>query len=158
MNINAHLETADSVREKARSALGFDRSSALDLVNREAFASDEDYLDAATKAELERSSREYRAARSRLKVEYRARQEDEQRKTQNETYKTLRAEAVLDDLDRRTIDEQAVSLARRDLVANRIGASELGKTIERYAKELGEKRKSEKAASAMFNAVLRGQL
>lgn len=158
MNINAYLETADSVREKAKSALGFDRSSALDLVNREAFASDEDYLDAATKAELERSSREYRAARSRLKAEYRARQEDEQRAAQKETYKTLRAEAVLDDLDRRTIDEQAVSLARRDLVANRIGASELGKTIERYAKELGEKRKSEKAASAMFNAVLRGQL
>ena len=99
MNINAHLETADSVREKAKSALGFDRSSALDLVNREAFASDEDYLDAATKAELERSSREYRAARSRLKAEYRARQEDEQRTVQKETYKTLRAEVTLDDLD-----------------------------------------------------------
>ena len=54
--------------------------------------------------------------------------------------------------------EQAVGLARRDLAANRITASELGKTIECYAKELGEKRKSEKAASAMFNAVLRGQL
>mgnify|MGYP004660449377 FL=1 len=158
MNINAHLETADSVREKAKSALGFDRSSALDLVNREAFASDEDYLDAATKAELERSSREYRAARSRLKAEYRARQEDEQRAAQKETYKTIRAEVTLDDLDRRTIDEQAVSLARRDLVANRIGASELGKTIERYAKELGENRKSEKASAALFNAVLRGQL
>ena len=158
MNINAHLETADSVREKAKSALGFDRSSALDLVNREAFASDEDYLDAAAKAELERSSREYRAARSRLKAEYRARLEDEQRSAQKETYKTLRAEATLDDLDRRTIDEQAVSLARRDLVANRIGASELGKTIERYAKELGEKRKSEKASAALFNSMLRGRM
>lgn len=158
MNINAHLETADSVRERAKSALGFDMSSALDLVNREAFASDEAYLDAATKAELERSSREYRAARNRLKAEYRARQEDEQRAAQKEAYKTIRAGVELDDLDRRTIDKQAVSLARRDLVANRIGASELGKTIERYAKELGEKRKGEKAASAMFNAVLRGQL
>ena len=158
MNINAYLETADSVREKAKSALGFDRSSALDLVNREAFASDEDYLDAATKAELERSSREYRAVRSRLKAEYRARQEDEQRAAQKEAYKTIRAGVELDDLDRRTIDEQAVSLARRDLVANRIGASELGKTIERYAKELGEKRKSEKATNTMFNAVLRGTL
>ena len=158
MNLNAYIETAESVREKAKAAIGFDRSSALDLVNREAFANDEDYLDAATKAELERSSREYRAARSRLKAEYRARQEDEQRAAQKETYKTLRAEAVLDDLDRRTIDEQAVSLARRDLVANRIGASELGKTIERYAKELGEKRKSEKASAAMFNAMMRGKL
>ena len=158
MNLNANIETAESVKEKAKAAFGFDMSSALDLVKRSDYDSDEAYLDAAAKAELERSSPEYRAARSRLKAEYRARQEDEQRAAQKETYKTLRAEAVLDDLDRRTIDEQAVSLARRDLVANRIGASELGKTIERYAKELGEKRKSEKAASAMFNAVLRGQL
>ena len=158
MNINAHLETADSVREKAKSALGFDRSSALDLVNREAFANDEDYLDAATKAELERSSREYRAARSRLKAEYRARQEDEQRTTQKETYKTIRAEVTLDALDRRTIDEQAADLARRDLAANRIAASELGRTVERYAAELGEKRKNEKASAAMFNAMMRGKL
>ena len=51
-----------------------------------------------------------------------------------------------------------MSLARRDLVANRIGASELGKTIERYAKELGEKRKDEKASGALFNVMLRGRM
>ena len=90
------------------------------------------YLDADAKAELERSSPEYRAARSRLKNEYRARQEEKQRTAQ--------------------------SLARRDLAANRIAASELGKTIERYAAELGEKRKSEKAANTMFNAILCGTL
>lgn len=108
--------------------------------------------------QLERSSPEYRAARSRLKNEYRARQEEEQRTAQSEAYKTIRENTSLDELDRRSIDEQAVSLARRDLAANRIAASELGKTIERYAAELSEKRKSEKATSSMFNAVLRGTL
>ena len=158
MNINANIETAGTVREKVKSALGFDCASALDLVRREDFADDEAYLDAAAKAELERSSPEYRAARNRLKSEYRARQEEEQRQAQSEAYKTIRESVELDGLDRRSIDEQAVSLARRDLSANRIAASELGKTIERYAAELGEKRKSEKATSAMFNAVLRGTL
>lgn len=158
MNLNANIETAESVKEKAKAAFGFDLSSALDLVNRSDYDSDEAYLDAAAKAELERSSPEYRSARSRLKAEYRARQEKKQRAAQNEAYKSIRDEISLDDLDRRNIDEQAVGLARRDLAANRITASELGKTIECYAKELGEKRKSEKAASAMFNAVLRGQL
>ena len=158
MNINAHLETADSVREKAKSALGFDCASALDLVRREDFADDEAYLDAAAKAELERSSPEYRAARSRLKAEYRARQEKEQRAAQNKAYKSIRAEVSLDALDRRTIDEQAADLARRDLAANRIAASELGRTVERYAAELGEKRKNEKASAAMFNAMMRGKL
>ena len=158
MNLNANIETAESVKEKAKTAFGFDMSSALDLVKRSNYDSDEAYLDAAAKAELERSSPEYRAARSRLKAEYRARQEKEQRAAQNEAYKSIRAEVSLDALDRRTIDEQAADLARRDLAANRIAASELGRTVERYAAELGEKRKNEKASAAMFNAMMRGKL
>lgn len=158
MNLNANIETAESVKEKAKAAFGFDMSSALDLVKRSDYDSDEAYLDAAAKAELERSSPEYRAARSRLKAEYRARQEKEQRAAQNEAYKSIRAEVSLDALDRRTIDEQAADLARRDLAANRIAASELGRTVERYAQKLGEKRKDEKASGALFNAMLRGQM
>ena len=158
MNLNANIETAENVREKAKAAFGFDMSSALDLVKRSDYDSDETYLDAAAKAELERSSPEYRAARSRLKAEYRARQEKEQRTAQNEAYKSIRAEVSLDALDRRKIDEQAADLARRDLAANRIAASELGRTVERYAQKLGEKRKDEKASGALFNAMLRGQM
>ena len=158
MNLNANIETAENVREKAKAAFGFDMSSALDLVKRSDYDSDEAYLDAAAKAELERSSPEYRAARSRLKAEYRARQEKEQRTAQNEAYKSIRAEVLLDALDRRKIDEQAADLARRDLAANRIAAAELGRTVERYAQKLGEKRKDEKASGALFNAMLRGQM
>lgn len=158
MNLNANIETAENVREKAKAAFGFDMSSALDLVKRSDYDSDETYLDAAAKAELERSSPEYRAARSRLKAEYRARQEKEQRTAQNEAYKSIRAEVSLDALDRRKIDEQAADLARRDLAANRIAASELGRTVERYAQKLGEKRKDEKASGALFNAMLRWQM
>ena len=56
------------------------------------------------------------------------------------------------------IDEEAAALARRDLSANRIAASDLGATIEKYAAELTEKAKDSKASSALFNAMLRGQL
>lgn len=158
MNINANIETAESVREKAKAALGFDLSSALDLVKRGDYDSDEAYLDACTRAELERSSPEYRAARSRLKAEYRARQEEQERKAQAENYRSIRANVALDSLDQRNIDEQAADLARRDLAANRIAASELGKAIEKYAQDLSEQRKDEKASNALFNAMLRGQL
>lgn len=158
MNINANIETAESVKEKAKAALGFDLSSALDLVKRDDYDSDEAYLDTCTRAELERSSPEYRAARSRLKAEYRARQEEQERKAQAENYRSIRANVTLDSLDQRNIDEEAADLARRDLAANRIAASELGKTIEKYAQELSEKKKDSKASNALFNAMLRGQL
>ena len=158
MNINTNIETAESVREKAKAAFGLDMPSALDVVARGDFATDEQYLDTCTRAELERSSPEFRAARSRLKAEYRARQEEQERKAQAENYKVIRANIGLDSVDKHNIDEEAADLARRDLAANRIPASELGATIERYAQELSEKKKDSKASNALFNAMLRGKI
>ena len=158
MGMNANIETAKSVKEKAKAAFGFDLSSALDLCNRNDYATDEQYLDACARAELERSSPEYRAARSRLKAEFRTRQEEQERKAQGEAYRSIRAGVSLDSLDQRNIDQEAADLARRDLAANRIAASELGATIERYAKELSEKKKDSKASNVLFNAMLRGQM
>ena len=158
MNFEANIETAESVKEKAKAALGLDLSSALDLVKRGDYDSDEAYLDACARAELERSSPEYRAARSRLKAEYRARQEAQERKAQAENYKAIRSSVSLDSVDQHNIDEQAADLARRDLAANRIVASELGKAIAKYAQELSEKKKDSKASNALFNAMLRGQM
>lgn len=157
MNLEANIESKDTIREKAKAAFGFDLSSALDLVKRGDYDSDEAYLDACTRAELERSP-EYRAARGRLKAEYRARQEKEQRAAQGEAYRSIRAAVALDDLDRRNIDEQAASLARRDLAAGRITASGLGDAIANYAEKLGEQRKDEKASGQLFNKLLRGQM
>lgn len=158
MNINANIETVESVREKAKAAFGFDMPGALDLCSRSDYDSDEAYLDACTRAELERSDPKYRSVRCRLKSELRARQEEQERKAQAENYKAIRANIGLDSVDKRNIDEQAADLARRDLAANRIPASELGATIERYAQELSEKKKDSKASNALFNAMLRGQL
>ena len=64
MNFEANIETADSVKEKVKAAFGFDLRSALDLVKRSDYDTDEQYLDACARAELERSSPEYRAARA----------------------------------------------------------------------------------------------
>lgn len=58
----------------------------------------------------------------------------------------------LDSVDKHNIDEEAAALARRDLSANRIAASDLGATIEKYAAELTEKAKDSKAA-ALFSML-----
>ena len=158
MEVNANIESKDTIREKAKAAFGFNLSSALDLVKRSDYDNDEAFLDACTRAELERSSPEYRAARNHLKAEYRARQEAEQRQAQGEAYKAIRAGITLDDLDRRSIDEQAADLARHDLAAGRITASGLGDAIANYAEKLGEQRKNEKASGQLFNKLLRGEL
>lgn len=157
MNINANIETAESIKERAKAAFGFDLPSALDLVKRSDYDSDEAYLDACTRAEMERGP-EYRAARSRLKAEYRQRTEEQERRAQDEAYKTIRAAVTLDSIDQRNIDEKAADLARQDLAAGRIAASGLGDAIAKHAEKLGEERKTEKASAQMFNALMRGQL
>ncbi len=143
MDFKANIETRESVEAKAKAALGFDLSSALDLVNRTDYSSVEQYLDAAAKAELERSSPEYRAARKRLEAEYNERLATRQREIEAAAYKTMRQNVILDSVDKRNIDEEAAALARRDLSANRIAASDLGATIEKYAAELTEKSKGQ---------------
>lgn len=158
MELNANIETKESTREKASAALGLDLSSSLDLVDRSSYSDEESYLDACVRMELERSSPEYRAARSRLKAEYRARQEKQERAEQAANYKMIRASVSLDSVDQKNIDTEAADLARRDLVAGRISASMLGKSIEGYATELSKKRKSERASSILFNSMLRGQM
>lgn len=152
------IETKETTRARVKAAFGFDQPSALDLVKRSDYPDDESYLGAAAKAEMERSDPAYREARNRLKAEYEQRQAAQRKEAQDASYKRIRADIGLDELDRRNIDAEAAELARRDLAANRISVSALGETIEKYAAELGEKRKDEKAAAQHFNAILRGQI
>lgn len=156
-DLDLRIENTASTRAKVAAKMGFDQPSAFDLVDRSKYTDDESYLDAVIKADMERSSPEYQAARRRLKAEYRERLEREQRANQEAAYKEIRATLQLDDLDRQEIDTQATEMARRDLAAGKISASGLGKAIEDYAKQLVEKRKDEKAGNQLFNAMLRGQ-
>ena len=155
-NMEAKIETRQDTAAKFAAKLGVDQPSPFDLVDRSKFADEDAYLDAVTKMELERSSKEYQAARRRLSAEYRERQEREQRAAQSAAYQEIRSTVELDDLDRREIDTQAAEMARRDLAAGRISASGLGEAIETYVQQLTEKRKDTRASNQLFNAMLRG--
>lgn len=61
MEMNVNIETAESVKEKAKAAFGFDLPSALDLVNRSDYDSDEAYLDACAK-ELSEKKKDSKAS------------------------------------------------------------------------------------------------
>lgn len=158
MDLKLNFESNDILREKVADKLGLNLPSGLDIVDRADYGNEKAYLDAAATAELEHSSPEFRAVRRRVEAEFRQRQEEDERKRQTEKYNVIRSCIGLDSVDKKNIDAEAAELARRDLAANRIAASALGKTIERYAQELSEKKKDSKASNALFNAMLRGQM
>lgn len=155
--MQARIETRQDTAAKFAAKLGTDMPNIFDVVNRSNYATEDAYLDALTLEEMRRNNPEYQAARRRLSVEYRERQEREQRAANDAAYKEIRSTVQLDHLDQREIDTQAAEMARRDLAAGRISASGLGKAIEDYAKKLTEKRKDTKASDQLFNAMLRGQ-
>lgn len=147
--------TKENVREKTAQKLGLRQNSVLDKISRSDFASDDAFLDAAAKMELERSSPEYREVRRRLEREYEARREHDEKEQNSKRYQELRSTAKLSALDTQEVDTEATERARRDLAAGRIRASELAPTIENYAKDLTEKRKDTLASNAMMNELLR---
>ena len=155
--MQAKIETRQDTAAKFAAKLGTDQPSVFDVVNRSSYTTEDAYLDALTLEEMRRNNPEYQAARRRLSVEYRERQERGQRAANDAAYKEIRSTVQLDGLDQREIDTQAAEMARRDLAAGRISASGLGKAIEDYAKQLTEKRKDTKAGNQLFNAMLRGQ-
>lgn len=157
MELEARIQTTEQTRAKCAEALGFTQPSALDLVDRSKYGSEESYIDAAVRAEMERSDPKYRETRARILSEYRQRQEREERERQTESYNEIRQKVQLDFLDEKNVMAEAERLASLDLHANRIRAVQLAATIEKYKKQLTEKRKDERASNLLFNAILRGE-
>jgi len=87
--------TKETVREKTAQKLGLRQNSVLDKISRSDFASDDAFLDAAAKMELERSSPEYREVRRRLAREYEARREHDEKEQNSKRYQELRSTAKL---------------------------------------------------------------
>ena len=97
--MDMRIETRESTTAKVAEKLGFDQVSAFQLVDRSKYADDESYLDAVIKVEMERSSPEYRAARQRVKAQYREKLEREQQEKQESAYKEIRSTVQLDSVD-----------------------------------------------------------
>ena len=151
------IESRERTAQKFAAMMGLDQPSGLDLVQGQHFANDDELLDAATRLQMERETPAYQQTRRQLAAQLREQREREQREADSKRYAEIRSAVQLFDQDRREIDAEAADMARRDLAAGRISASGLGAAIEKYAAELTEKRKDERASNTLFNSMLRGQ-
>ena len=152
------VETRADAAAKMAAMMGTDQPSVFEIVDRSKYATDDAYLDALVKAEMERSSPEYQEARRRLKRQYMEMQEEKQTTARAAKQKELRAAVELSGYDQREIDQKAGEKARMDLAAGRIGASDLGTAIDQYAKTLSDKKKDELAMNQLMNMIFRGQI
>lgn len=155
-----HFEivTGKTLREKAAAKFGLNQPSILDSVDRSKYATDEEYLDAIAREEALRKSPVYQSARRRASFEMQKRNEKAKREEQREEFKRIRADMELFEFEEKAIDEKALELARRDVVAGRISASGMGRAVEDYTKALKDEKLNEKSSNALFNKLIRGQM
>ena len=150
MEIITNTETARKAAEMLGLVSRYDEE-----LKRSDFTSDDAYLDALTKRELERSSPEYREARKRIEAEYTRQQEAEQRKADAERMAEIRKTVRISDYEKNNIDREAYEMAKRDLANNKISRAGFADAVIKHAEELEERLKTSKATDISMNEMLR---
>ena len=156
--IKAEFTTQNDVKEKAANALGLNQKSVFDIVRREDYINEAAYIKALAETSKAMETPEYQRAARKAAEEEKRMSEERVRATQRAEFQAIRQGVTLTPLEQQRVDEQAAELARRDLAAGRIFASDMGRTIEEYASELGNRAKDEKATSVQFNSFIRAEL
>lgn len=143
------------LEDKIRRALNRGRVNGLDMVRRSDYATRDAYLDAATKAELEREVSGYGDIYARLDREYAAIEEKAVREAERKRFDELTNKAFIHDSERKAIEANARSKANADLSAGRISIGQHAERMMEYAKAGEMEIRKQKAAAAQFNEAMR---
>ena len=139
----------------ARRFFGTGSERGIDVLKREAYDSDEQFLDAVAFFDQQRATPEFKAARKEAAREFQQRQEKAERERQRQEYQSILAGTTLDSFTESQIRSRAQEQAAADLKGGRIGPKQLADTVREYETTLTERAKSEKAASVQMNAAFR---
>lgn len=131
----------------------------VDVLDRMNYVTDDDYIDACAKYDLEHSSPAFAAARAAAEQEYRRRNKCADEKAATERVKAAYAanlkEVEATDLDKRTAAKEARRRAYDDLYAGRIDAQDVGQKINDYYESAVEDAKKGHASAKTFNDLMR---
>ena len=152
------ITTGAMEREKAAAALGTNQRSAFDIVHREDYKTEAEYIQALAATSKALETPEYQKAARKAAEDQIRRNEAEIRKAQRAEFQEIRKGITLQPYQREQIDKQAAEMARADLAAGKIGTADMGKTIEQHAKALQDRETDAQAAAQQFNSFLRGMV
>lgn len=150
------LTTKDEYLENLHLRMGLSRPETTDVIRREDFSSDDEYLDAATRHELERErDPRYNDIRRKFEIQLAQEKEQERKAAQAKRFNELREQAKV---DRDSIEERATVAATADLNAGKIKAAEFNKARENHAKKIEDQDRRDMANRKMFNEWVQDEL
>ena len=158
MEVQAEFITKEITQEKAATAFGLNQKSAFDIVRREDYKTEAEYIQALSDTSKAMETPEYQRAARKAAEEQQLRSEAAIRAEQRKEFQSIRAGITLTPMQKEQIDKRAAEMARADLASGKIGASQMGRTIEKYANQLEDSEKTAQASAAQFNAFIRGTM
>lgn len=153
------LELARDTRAKAVRALGFGRYDPSNLIKRENYKTEAEYLIAKSDFEARMSDPNFRA--SVLGVVQREVDEREEAaaakalEEQATRYQEIRKGVSLQEYEREEIDRRARDAARADFAAGRISSGMIARKAADYCKEFEEQALDQKASNIQINEMFR---
>ena len=155
MEIVQELQTRESVREKAAAFFGFDQPSAADVIHREDYATDADYVVALAKMEKHMDTPEYQKAIRKAKIEAKQKAEEEEQKARRKEYEEIRKSVHLNDFEQSQVEDEARRRAAADFRDGIISASEISKRALEHLGKLEKEALDKKANNMHFNSLIR---
>lgn len=150
------LTKKDEYLENLELRMGLSGPKTTDVIRREDFDSDDAYLDAATRHELERErDPRYNDVRRKFEIQLAQEKEKARKAAQDKRFNELRDQVKV---DRASIDERATVAATADLNSGRISPKEFGEAKEKHAKKIEDQDRRDKASNIMFNEFVRDEI
>lgn len=134
---------------------GRSQTTALQKLDRKRFSSDEEYLLAAAKLDMEHRSPEFQASYKRVSHEFKRQQEEERRKQEDAEWDRLMKTTKLDEERQKHAMERASEAVARDLAARRIFAKDVAKKTDEYRAQFEEEELKSKVAGIVMNNAFR---
>lgn len=128
---------------------------AVDVISRADYSSDNDYIEACVKYEIEHHSPEYERAVKKVESELSEKRAKEQKEKNENEYKELRKTVKLLPSEESRISAEARRKAEADLLRNKIQEHQFSGACENYAKMLREQALDSKASSILMSRLIR---
>ena len=150
------LETIETLKAKFDAKLGFTPGrSGLDALRREDYVTEDDFLNAVAKYDLENNNPEFAEAKRRAKIEYDRRMSEREQEEINKAMQEAAKGVKLAEIDEKNAEARARERAKQDLAQGRITAREMGNAISEYYDDERDRIQLDAQSNASMNAAIR---
>lgn len=155
MNDFIRSETQSEEGERVISAIGINVRSGIDVLNRQDYATREEYVEACARYDIDHSNPALVKKMREISRQLSEREEKEILQQQKEDYKEFMKKVTIQPYEKERLEKQARDIATEDLGAGKTDMRSFGAYVREIYDKLENKLRAEKASAMQMNSMLR---